>query len=177
MTACFPKAQIIADKFHVGRLVHWVLENVRKEVQKLFHDYRWKYFKKNHWILLKRNQNLTHDGQLQLENMLSVSDELRLAYDIKERFLQLLKIKDADTFIAKFREWEQFVMAANIEAFNRCFNTVSKWYHPIIHACVTGYSNGYVEGCNNKTKVLKRVCFGVRNFERFRNRLLYMANS
>ena len=34
----------------------------------------------------------------------------------------------------------------------------------------------YTEGCNNKTKVLKRVCFGVRNFNRFRNRILHGAS-
>ncbi len=37
------------------------------------------------------------------------------------------------------------------------------------------YSNGFTEGCNNKTKVLKRVCFGLRNFEHFRNRILFCS--
>ena len=36
------------------------------------------------------------------------------------------------------------------------------------------YSNGFTEGCNNKIKVLKRISFGLRNFERFRNRILYI---
>ena len=35
-------------------------------------------------------------------------------------------------------------------------------------------TNGFTEGCNNKIKVLKRVSFGLRNFERFRNRILYI---
>ena len=30
-----------------------------------------------------------------------------------------------------------------------------------------------IDGCNNKTKVLKRVCFGMRNFRNFRNRILF----
>ncbi|MCI7136110.1 MAG: transposase, partial [Clostridiales bacterium] len=38
------------------------------------------------------------------------------------------------------------------------------------------FTNGYTEGCNNKTKVLKRVCYGVRNFHRFRNRILHCAS-
>ncbi|WP_419029714.1 transposase, partial [Megasphaera massiliensis] len=33
------------------------------------------------------------------------------------------------------------------------------------------YSNGFTEGMNNKIKVLKRVAFGFRNFERFRARI------
>ena len=35
------------------------------------------------------------------------------------------------------------------------------------------WSNGFIEGCNNKTKVLKRVCFGMRNFSNFRKRILF----
>ena len=38
------------------------------------------------------------------------------------------------------------------------------------------YLNGFTEGCNNKTKVLKRVCFGVRSFPTFRNRILHCAS-
>ncbi len=37
------------------------------------------------------------------------------------------------------------------------------------------WSNGFIEGCNNKTKVLKRVCFGMRNFRNFRNRILFCS--
>ena len=39
------------------------------------------------------------------------------------------------------------------------------------------YTSCFTEGGNNKTKFLKRVCFGVRNFETFRNRILYCASS
>lgn len=35
------------------------------------------------------------------------------------------------------------------------------------------WSNGFIEGCNNKTEVLKRVCFGMRNFHNFRRRILF----
>ncbi len=35
------------------------------------------------------------------------------------------------------------------------------------------WTNGFIEGCNNKTKVLKRVCYGMRNFSNFRKRILF----
>ena len=35
-------------------------------------------------------------------------------------------------------------------------------------------TNGFTEGCNNKIKVVKRSSFGLRNFERFRHRILYI---
>ncbi|MBQ8523650.1 MAG: transposase, partial [Clostridia bacterium] len=33
------------------------------------------------------------------------------------------------------------------------------------------------EGFNNKIKVLKRNAFGLRNFRRFRNRILFCASA
>ncbi|MBQ7245544.1 MAG: transposase [Firmicutes bacterium] len=37
--------------------------------------------------------------------------------------------------------------------------------------------NGYTEGCNNLIKVIKRTGYGVKNFNRFRNRILHIASS
>ena len=45
----------------------------------------------------------------------------------------------------------------------------------ILNAIRFSWSNGFTEGCNNKIKVLKRVCFGVKNFNRFRNRILHCS--
>ncbi len=64
MAACFTKAQIVVDKFHVGKLFNWALENIRKKYN-FFYNRRQKYFN-SHLLLLKRNQNLTYDEQCQL---------------------------------------------------------------------------------------------------------------
>ncbi|MDD6942910.1 MAG: transposase, partial [Muribaculaceae bacterium] len=47
------------------------------------------------------------------------------------------------------------------------------WFTEILNSMDVPWSNGFIEGCNNKTKVLKRVCFGMRNFRNFRNRILF----
>jgi transposase len=57
----FPRAQIIADKYHVVRQVAWAFENVRKAEQKKFHEQRRKYFKRSRKLLLKRPDKLTPD--------------------------------------------------------------------------------------------------------------------
>ena len=38
------------------------------------------------------------------------------------------------------------------------------------------YTNGVIEGINNKIKVIKRIAFGYRSFYHFRNRILIMYN-
>mgnify|MGYP004688862555 CR=1 FL=1 len=47
----FPEAKIIADKFHVIRVVVNSLENVRKRVQKEFHATKRKWFKRSCYLL------------------------------------------------------------------------------------------------------------------------------
>ena len=48
----------------------------------------------------------------------------------------------------------------------------SIWEEPIINGIVYPYSNAYTEGKNNKTKVLKRISYGIRTFENLRKRVL-----
>ena len=48
-----------------------------------------------------------------------------------------------------------------------------KNFHEILNSMDVPWTNGFIEGCNIKTKVLKRVCFGMRNFSNFRKRILF----
>ena len=176
--ACFPHANIVADKFHVCRLANWALESVRKEVQKEFSDHRRKYFKKSRFLLLRRYKNLKTPEQMeQLALMLQVSEKLKRAYRLKEAFYEVLNSNDSMEYVQRFKKWQLDVMQCTIPQFNRFMNTVIEWKNEILAAISTGYTNGYIEGCNNRTKVLKRTCYGLRNFERMRNRILYMAHS
>lgn len=174
---CFPNAKIVADKFHVLRLANWAMEAIRKEEQKKFAKTRRIYFKKSRWILLKRKAKLNEEEMQQLANMLTVSERLRKAYLLKEEFYDMINSPDQKQLVTRWKAWQDSVLEAGLPSFTKLAETVSKWDKEILTAVATGYSNGFIEGWNNRIKVLKRVCYGVRNFERFRNRILYIANS
>ena len=180
MTLCFPNAEIVADPFHVIQHINRALETVRKQVQKSFHSHRRIYFKRSRWILLSRYKDLTEEERLQLENMLLISADLRQAYQLKEEFCRMMELGDEEAFRIAYGKWQEHVIASELEPFMKMLNSTSSiasWYRAIKNSCMTGYSNGFVEGYHNKIKVLKRICFGVRNFERFRNRILYIAHA
>ena len=67
-----------------------------------------------------------------------------------------------------------YVSSSKLPEFDYCLQTISRWQEGILNSFKVPYTNGYTEGVNNKIKVLKRNAFGVRNFERFRSRILYM---
>lgn len=174
MTSCFPEAKVITDKFHVCRYVTWALENVRKSEQKKFTDERRKYFKRSRWLMLSRPGKLTEEQLRQLENMLSVSEKLRTAYWLKEKFYEFMDSKNIDEAKRNLSNWNLCIGVAPLEEFQKCFEIINRWQPHILRAFSLGYTNGFTEGSNNRIKVLKRNCYGVRNFNRFRNRILHM---
>ncbi len=174
--SCFPKAKIVADKFHTCRLANWAMERIRKEVQKEFSDHRRKYFKRSRFLLLRRHKNLKTPEEIeQLANMLDVSEKLKNAYRLKEKFYDVMDSRDSKEYVQRFKKWQEEVIRYNLAPFERLMKTVIEWKNEIVAAIATGYSNGYIEGCNNRTKVLKRTCYGLRRFDRMRNRILYLA--
>ena len=174
MTSCFPNAKIITDKFHVCRYVTWAMENVRKSEQKKFNDDRRKYFKKSRWLLLARRDKLNEEQCQQLENMLLLSEKLQKAYWLKENFYVFMDSENIDEARKNLSNWNLCAGVAQLEEFQKCFDIINKWQPHILRAFSMNYSNGFTEGCNNRIKVLKRNCYGVRNFTRFRNRILHM---
>ena len=63
----------------------------------------------------------------------------------------------------------------DLPEFQACVTAYRNWFQEILNSMDVPWSNGFIEGCNNKTKALKRVCFGMRNFRNFRNRILFCS--
>jgi len=173
---CFPQATLVADKYHVVRQTIWAFENVRKQEQQRFGDSRRKYFKRSRKLLLKRPENLSEMEKEQVAAMLSVSDRLRYAYALKNEFFKVMDSKDSLEARKRLGVWNMMAQGYRNELpeFTGCFNTYTNWQKEILNSFNCPYTNGYTEGVNNKIKVLKRNAFGVRNFERFRNRILHI---
>lgn len=178
MHQSFPKARIIADKYHVVRQVCWAMENVRKSEQKKFSDTRRKYFKRSRKILLKHFKELTEEELMQLEVMLQTSERLSRAYYALQEFY-LLMDESASRNDAKKRlgKWLMQVESYGLPEFDSCVTAIRNWSEEILNIFDIPLTNGYTEGTNNKIKVLKRNAYGVRNFERFRNRILMVTEA
>lgn len=175
--SCFPNAKIVADKFHVQRLVTWAFEDMRKSVQKEFHKQRRRYFKRSRWLMLKDPQKLTEDQLEQLSRMLELSKPLAQAYYLLHEFRKFIHSSDVHTAKKRLKDWYMHVGTTDpkqFERFYKCVETFSKWEMEILNIFESGLSNGYTEGCNNRIKVIKRNAYGIRNFKRLRKRILHV---
>ena len=170
----FKNTIFIVDKYHWIRQCIWAFENVRKKEQKKFYKTYRKYFKRSKSLLTKRFEFLTEDEKTQVNFMVYKSDNIRIAHQLKEDFLKLLDLKNRKNARSLLSEWILDAQSSGLKPFINCSNTMIKWSDGILNSFDTGYTNGFIEGCNNKIKVLKRNAFGYRNFKRFRNRILHM---
>lgn len=171
---CFPNATIIADRYHVTRQVIWAMENVRKAEQKLLSTKFRKYFKRSKSLLNKNLRKLSEEDKRNLALMFEISPRLAQAYKLKNYFLLVMHANPSDS--AKLLgDWLLLAESYGFKEFSSCITAFHNWFPEIVNALQFSWSNGFTEGCNNKTKVLKRVCYGVRNFDRFRNRILHCA--
>ena len=170
---CFPHAAIVSDKYHVVRQAGWALENVRKAEQKrLSNDWR-KYCKRSKYLLLKDPEKLKTEEKEKLLVILGLSSRIQHAYELKNEFIEIIHSKTSEECKKKLANWIYLAENSNLPEFNACTTALHNWSNSILNAVDCHYSNGFTEGCNNKTKVLKRICYGVRKFSRFRNRILH----
>lgn len=174
--ACFPNATLIADRYHVIRQTIWAMERVRKNEQKKLSARFRRYFKKSRFLLNKSPNKLTEDDMNRLALMFEISPRLADAYRLKCEFLRIMKAGSSVEAKPQLLQWLHSVTIMDISEFDDCTNAFRNWFNEILNAFDVPWTNGFTEGCNNKTKVLKRVCFGVRNFRRFRNRILHCSS-
>ena len=170
---CFKNAVVVADRYHVIRQAYWAMERVRKNEQnKLSTSFR-KYFKKSKYLLMRPIEKLTGEEASKLALMLEISPRLADAYRLKNEFLTVIRSKSSAEGRKKLVDWLSSVEVMDLPEFRDCTKAYHNWFKEILNSMDVPWSNGFIEGCNNKTKVLKRVCFGMRNFRNFRNRILF----
>lgn len=169
----FPNAKVVADRFHFVRYACKAFDDVRIRVQKNVPKTTRKYIKGSKKLLLARPFNLNTKGLEKVSYILNnFHDDLRTSYIFKEQLLDIAKLRSPTLAKKLFIEWIESAEATGIPELLACTKTYRNWFVEICNSFEVPFSNGVIEGTNNKIKVLKRMAFGFRNFFNFRARIL-----
>lgn len=169
----FPNAYIVVDRFHFFAHLQKALDNCRKALRKQFPQEE--DLKNVKWLFLKNKENLTEKQKEQLGNLLEnpLYTELKQTYEAKESFRAIMEehisVQQADE---KLTHWVIKVLLINNKYLNKFVKTFTNWYQSILNYFKDRWSNGSVEGINNRIKMIKRRAFGYDDFDRFRKRIL-----
>jgi len=174
----FQNAKTIVDRFHFTRWAVKVVDDLRKEIQNKLPPSERKFFKYSRRLLLGRQCNIKTEQDLDyLKYMLNnFSENLRTAYREKEALLDIIHSDESsDIKIKKFNEWVNRNSSSPVPELRECSKTFSNWAQGIRNSLAYDFSNGPTEGTNTKIKTYKRICFGLRNFNNFKTRLLLLT--
>ena len=151
----FKTAIHIVDRYHFIRQVSWALENVRKRIQKDISSKLRKYFKRSRSLLTKPASKLSSEQAKEVSLMLDLSNDLKLAYRLKELFYQYVLTQPSKVRAAKsLREWIKRAEESNLKEFKACITAFNNWFDEICNSFDYSWSNGPLEGTHTKIKTL-----------------------
>jgi transposase len=168
---CFPQAKVTIDRFHVVKALNDVLDTIRKTLRRAYPQQT--AFKKLKWILFKRSKTLSDEQQLALQKAFALSKELQQAYQLRNSFHDIFdQTQSKPEAQQRLEGWVQKVNCTQNPAWNKFLKTLTNWKDPILNFVESGISNAVTEGCNNLVRYVRRVSFGIPNFEHMRLRVL-----
>lgn len=165
----FPNAKIVADRFHVIRLVNHHFLNLWKQQDPVGRMNR------GLLSLMRRHQwNLSQEQRDNLARYLESFPVLKALYFAKQRLNKLLRLKNltarhAQRFLGRLLKLiTQFAQSPA----KTLANTLTSWIEPIVRMWRFSKSNGITEGFHTKMEMMSRRAYGFRNFENYRLRVL-----
>jgi len=167
---------IIIDRFHVAKLYRKGLEGLRKKemkrLEKELSEDEYKKLKNVMWILRKDVGDLTDEEVEILKCLFQYSPILELAYTLCNDLTDIFE-DDISKSVATCRinDWKKNVEESGLKCFNRFISTLDKFMDKITNYFIDRQTSGFVEGLNNKIKVIKRRCYGILNVKHLFQRI------
>lgn len=168
-----PQTGLLFDKFHVMQKLCDALDEVRKsEYQRLTGNAR-TFVKGQKYVLLSNRENLDHKGRKSLSLLLKANKRLQTAYLLKESFDQFWTYR-SDTWARKFfSNWRDSLKWQRLKPLEEFATMVERhWDGIVAHLHIEDIPLGFVEGLNNKIRVIQRRAYGLRDEEYLRLKVL-----
>lgn len=169
-----PQAAILFDKFHIVKHLSDALDEVRRSEYKRVTGEDRSFIKGQRYVLLSRRENLTDDRRKNLERLLQANARLNIAYLLREQFEQLWDYANAEDMRAFFDAWRDQIQDQDIKPYEKFAAMIEKhWDGIAAHSQPThNVPLGFVEGFNNKIRVIQRKAYGLRDEEYLKLKIL-----
>jgi transposase len=171
--AKLPQAHIVADRFHLMQNLNRTVTSARRELQRNAPPEHKEQLKGSRWLLVKNQEALSDQEQEKLDQLYALSPELKQLHLLKEAFRDIFQTPQSrDDAVWALADWIDLVGASGQHKLDTFIHTLENWAHPILNFFNHRTTQGFVEGMNNKLKLIMRRGYGYRNFDRFALRIL-----
>ena len=170
------QVKIVIDRFHVAKLYRKGLDTLRKqELRRLkqeLSEEEYTHLQGAMWALRKPEAKRTDEEKDLLERLFIYAPQLKVAADVCNACTELFE-KNMTKRCAKFalKNWMKRVKDSTLHCFDTFLKTLEKWMDEIANYFLDRQTSGFVEGFNNKIKVIKRRCYGILNVKHLFQRI------
>lgn len=170
------QARVVIDRFHVAKLYRQCADELRKQVLRELKDSlskeEYAFLKGTMWPFRRNSDDLAVEEKELLDLLLECAPDLKQAYQLREELTQIFeKDHNKSSATAAIRRWMRKVQRSQLSCFDSFLTTLNNWMDEITNYFIARLNSGFVEGFNNKVKVLKRRCFGITNLTHLFQRL------
>jgi transposase len=169
-----PKANILYDKFHVLRHLGEAIDKVRKQEYARLSGNDRRFIKGQKYTLLSHWENLTTQGKAALRLLFRANARLNKAYLLKESFGSLWSYATPKLAREFFDMWCDALRWQRLKPFEKFARMVESHWDGIAAFCSeeNRVPLGFVEGLNNKIRVIQRRAYGLRDEAYLRLKIL-----
>ena len=160
--------QLVVDRFHVAKLYRKGLDELRKKelkrLKKELPETDYQEFKGVLWLLRKNPAELKPEELEVLSGLFKYTPLLGSAYVFCYTLTSIFELPLSKAEAKqRLRVWKQLVQESELDCFDSFLSTLDKRLEEITNYFVDRKNSGFVEGLNNKIKVIKRRCYGIFN--------------
>lgn len=169
-----PQARIVFDKFHVLMHLADALDQVRRsEYQRVSASER-RFIKGQRYTLLSNQANLDFQGRRALKTLFKANKRLYKAYLLKETFEQLWSYRNPTWARKFFENWKQQLRWQRLKPLEEFAAMIERHWEGIVSYCDPDakVSLGFMEGLNNKIRVIQRRAYGIKDLEYLRLKVI-----
>lgn len=169
-------SMVVVDRYHVAKKYRDGADQVRKQegkrLKRELSEVEYETIKGVMWPYRKKQADLKpHENQL-LGRFFAYSPDAKLAYHYREKLTTIFdKNLTKSQAAQQIKDWRQEVEASELTCFDPFLSTLDTHWEEITNYFVHRDTSGFVEGINNKIKVLKRRCYGLLKIDHLFQRL------
>lgn len=154
------KARLVIDRFHVAQNYRAGFDTLRKqELRRLRKELSETSYKEvgygMHWILRHNYSNLDEDEKVRLRTLFQHSPTLHRAYTLREELTAIFNSPfTVDEGQSRLEKWIVKVERSALTCFDKFIKTLRNHLHMIANYFHKRANSGFVEGLNNKLKLI-----------------------
>jgi transposase len=171
-----PGVTVVVDRFHVAQHYHACVDQLRKQelkrLQQELPEADYEPLKGLLWLVRQDWTTLSQAEQERLLPLFRQSPALEQAYCWRHVLTGIFNSPFTKARASEaITRWCEQVQMHGLRCFEGFLTTLANWREEITNYFLQRHNSGFVEGLNNKLKVLKRRCYGLDSVQTLFQRL------